>query len=202
MKVQGCILLAWRGIALAAAISIGVRCGTFDGRYRDEITFELLDVTVALKGSNNVVRCDGPVDDMDEHQAKLLEELGLAGHQVSMPNAARFGRTISLPLEGGGRCAFIWVLDDPDALTVVSRLNHEKFHALYALQPTSIDALNAKAGAMGYIIDLGAHDEELAATMVEVLTAYAGGNDVVVGTGRVMEAVALLQRSHLSVRSD
>lgn len=163
-----------------------------DSRYARQVVFQVFDVTIPL-AEGHYVRSDGAVDDVVKHTDELLEEIGRGGANVTLTNPARYGRQMCLTFENGDVCSFLWVQRDPDAQAVQGRLNHERYHALHALQPESIALLDRKAEELGYRLDLRSLDEELAATTVEVLTLYALGNPIVIGTGHVMESVEVLE---------
>lgn len=191
-----CLLLVLLGVGVVGCATAppSLDSGS-DTRYVRTIDFDGLNVSIPLQQESHVVRCDGAVDDVEAHTRTVLAELGLDAARVTMTNPGRFGRQVCLPLSDGRVCSFVWVLRDSDPAIVTARLNHEKFHSLCALEPASIPELNRAADAIGYRIDLGMLDEELAATTVEVLTHYAMGTPYVFGTGRVMEAVDVLDKA-------
>ena len=169
-----------------------------DDRYRRDIRFDDIAVTVELP-PNTYYRDDGPVADVVAHQRQLFEELSIHAPVIRYTNAATYGRCFAFTFAGGTRSAFAWVLrrDDPN-ITAISR-EHEKFHALANLAPELIPRLDAACRAKGFTLDLAALDEELAASVVEVLSLHLKGVALerIGGSENVVRAVALLTSSRV-----
>ena len=55
------------------------------------------------------------------------------------------------------------------------RIEHEKYHALYRLSPQHISSLSERIKQHGFDIDLHDYDEELSASIVEVLSFHLMG---------------------------
>jgi hypothetical protein len=172
-----------------------------DNRYSSAIDFEPLNITIPLKDKNTFIRIDKPVSDMDTHQKTILNELSIPLDKCRFhySNEAEHGRTITLYFGDGKKCSFIWVLENDSRLLLDACLNHEKYHALCKLAPESVSTLNSHIRTLGFSINLKDYDEELAATIIQILSINRSGIDLeeISGSGFVVQAVEILKKSQI-----
>lgn len=146
-----------------------------DDRYSREIIFDVIGVTVPIKQEDVFIRIEDPVSDVEKHQHVLLKELGVSPTNVWYSNPARHGRQMYLSFSDGKKCSFIWVLEHSDERITKIREEHEKYHALCRTSPEHISLLSEKIKQHGFDIDLYDYNEELAATIVEILSLHLMG---------------------------
>jgi hypothetical protein len=165
-----------------------------DGRYAQEIHFTALGVRVPLR-RNAYVRLDPPVADTVDHVRLLLRELGVTATNIAYSNPAKLGGQMHLRFRDGRECSFIWVRRDGDSRVTRSSLEHEKYHAVCRLAPEAIRSLSASISHLGFRLNLSDYDEELAATLIEILTLHLEGAplDDIHGLGLVEKAVQLIR---------
>lgn len=170
-----------------------------DERYLGSIDFAALDIAIPLDDKNTFIRIDEPVSDMDAYHETILTELSvpLKNCRFHYSNEAIHGRTMTLYFGDGKKCAFIWVADIENPIRLMSVLNHEKYHALCKLAPKNIDDLNDHVKTLGFSFNLRDYHEELAATLVEVLTFYCSEIDLgsISGSELVIQAVEILKKT-------
>lgn len=146
-----------------------------DGRYKQEIDFDIIGIQIPIKQENTFIRIDGSVSDIEKHQEVLLRELGIVPKNIIYTNPAENGRQLYLTFADGKRCSFIWVVKHSDDQVTQVRIEHEKYHALCRISPKDISLLSGKIKENGFNIDLRDYDEELSATVVEVLSLHLLG---------------------------
>lgn len=97
----------------------------------------------------------------------------------------------------GKECVFVWGAYANDPKITKARIEHEKYHAVSRLKPESIQLLSNRLAHFGFDLDLAHHDEELAATIVEVFSIHRDGVPLehLGGSDLVVEAVGLLKAS-------
>ncbi len=143
-----------------------------DSRYKQEIDFEIIGVKVSIKQDNIFIRIDGATSNVDEHQEVLLKELDIVPVNIVYTNPAAHGRQVYLTFADGKKCSFIWVLKHSDDRITRTRIEHEKYHALCRISPKDISLLSEKIKENGFNIDLCDYDEELAATIIQILRLH------------------------------
>ncbi len=148
---------------------------SIDHRYGRSIRFEPIGINIPITKDNAFLRVDDGVEDMDQHQADLFEELEIEPVKIVFTNPAAHGRQTFLKFADGKSCSFIWVQNSSDDRITRIRIEHEKFHALMRLMPEGVDILSARLKDRGFDIDLSDYDEELAATIVEILSLHLMG---------------------------
>jgi hypothetical protein len=192
------VFLAAIVAALAAAIDWEEKALPvlrLDGRYCTSIEFHTLGVTVPIGVARKYLRSDGLVNDLGLHQDELLRELSVRPNRIGYTNPASCGRTMVLGFAGNLQCAFVWAKCDRDSRIAAARLEHEKLHALIGLNRRALPilerAIEEKWGTMG----LSERDEELAATIIEVLSMRLQGVELetIGGSQLVVEARELLK---------
>ena len=146
-----------------------------DRRYKQEIDFDILGISIPIKRDSAFIRIDEPVADVNEHQRALLRELGVSSGKIVYSNPASHGRHMYLTFADGKTCSFIWVLKHPDDRITRIRIEHEKYHALCRISPKDISFLSEKIRQIGFHIDLRDYNEELSATIVETLCLHQLG---------------------------
>ena len=167
-----------------------------DERYQQEIVFGAFDIATRLP-ENHYVRIDRSVADVSIHQDELLKELGVTGAKIFYTNPATAGRCMHLKFGDGKECAFVWGAQANDPRITKARIEHEKYHAVSRLKPESIQQLSNHLAHLGFNLDLAQHDEELAATIVEVFSIHRDGVPLerLSGSDLGAEAVGLLKAS-------
>jgi hypothetical protein len=188
------LVLAGAGCTRAAEQKFDGHSLTIDNRYAQEIEFSALDARIPL-GPGAFLRVDDPVADTREHLRALVRELGLTGRGFSLTNPATNGMQVHLRFRDGKQCSFIWARRDPDSRLTVSRVEHEKYHALRRMAPNATSTLSAEVARLGFRLNLADYDEEFAATLIEVITLYRLGIslDEINGSGLIVKAVGLLR---------
>lgn len=148
-----------------------------DDRYKREVTFDFIGVTIALEKPETFVRIDGPVLDIDRHTQDILQELEVLSRNITYENPAEAyaGQHMHLSFDDGKKCSFIWFAKCPDDRLTHAVTEHEKFHALSHISPSGIIDLSNAIRQKGFNINLGDYDEELSATIVQVLSLYLQG---------------------------
>jgi len=172
-----------------------------DGRYSKEIRFDYLGVCIPL-ASNVYVRIDPPVTNTASYEEVLLRELGIGRHNIILTDPAESGRQTLLQFRDGKECHFIWVKSDMDKRIEKARFEHEKYHAAVTV-PEARRILSEKLSQMGFHLNLADYDEELGATLVEMVTLNREGVALkdIGGSELVVKAVRLL-RDEKPVASD
>lgn len=170
-----------------------------DDRYAKVIDFEPLDIVIPLVDTNTFIRIDNAVSNLDAHQETILNELSipLSKYHFHYSNEAKHGREMTLCFKDGKKCSFIWVPENDNPILSAASLNHEKYHALCKLSPESISILNGHIKTIGFFINLQDYDEELAATIIEILTINRSGVDLeqISGSELVTQAVEILKKA-------
>lgn len=146
-----------------------------DHRYKQEIDFDIIGMQIRIKQDSTFIRIDGSVSDIDKHQEVLLKELDIVPKNITYTNPSKNGRQLYLTFADGKTCSFIWVLKHSDDWITRIRIEHEKYHALCRISPKHISLLSEKIKENGFNIDLRDYDEELSATVVEILSLHLLG---------------------------
>lgn len=146
-----------------------------DERYQRSITFTGLGLSIPIRRENVFVRIDDPVDDVAEHQIRLHKELGYSPRSIKLSNPAQYGREMFLAFGDGKRCAFIWVKKDPNEIVTQGSIEHEKYHALCAIAREDIPLVSNRLQHLGFHVDLRDYDEELAASIIEIVSIHLRG---------------------------
>ncbi len=148
-----------------------------DVRYTQEINFTVIGANFSIKQKRAFLRVDDPVLNIERHQETLLSELGVLTRNFIYANPASnvTGRHVYLTFADGKSCSFIWAMKHADDRITRARIEHEKYHALHRLLPMNIPALSARIKRKGFNIDLNDYDEELSATVVEILSLHLLG---------------------------
>jgi hypothetical protein len=167
-----------------------------DSRYSQEIRFEALGVRIPL-ASNAFVRVDTLVGNTPAHVERLFRELAVANTNVSYTDSAEHGGEMHLRFGDGKECSFLWFRPDKDSRITQSRLEHEKYHAVYHLAPDAVHTLSARARELGFRLHLCDHDDEFGATLIELLSLHLGGIPLenLAGSELVEKALRLLRDS-------
>jgi len=170
-----------------------------DHRYERAISFELIGVDIPIKKENVFIRIDDPVEDIERHQTDLFRELGIEPLEIVYTNPAMHGRQVFLEFADGRKCSFIWVLKNSDDRITRIRTEHEKYHSLSKLAPEGIHILSTRLRNIGFDIDLSKHDEELAATIVEILSLHLMGVPLgeISGSELTVKAKEILTENHV-----
>jgi len=189
------LLLAGAGCSGSAEHGFHGDALKIDDRYAQVIEFVALDLRIHL-GRNAYVRVDAPVTNTVGHLEAVLGELGVTGKRV-YSNPADVGMQVHLRFRDGKECSFIWVRCNSDSRLVKASVEHEKYHALCRLKPKGVDAISSRLSELGFKVNLADLDEELAATVIEVLTLHREGIPLeeVDGSKMVVKAVDLLNAS-------
>jgi hypothetical protein len=168
-----------------------------DARYNRTITFEPIGITIPIKRRNVFVRIDDPVLDMDQRQQEILQELGITSANVRYSNSAIHGRSMHLTFVDGKQCTFIWVLERPDKRITQISFEHEKYHALCRVAPSGITPLSEAIQEKGFDIDLRDYNEELSASIVQIVSLHLLGVSLeeISGSDLVTKAREVLKRS-------
>jgi hypothetical protein len=168
-----------------------------DERYVQSIEFEVIGASIPIEQPGWYLRSDGVVPDVEAHQERLLTEVKVRPDKITYSNSAKYGREMTLKFDGGVRCAFIWVKEDTDPRINKIRLEHEKYHALARLNPEAVKSLSAAIRERGFDLDLEALEEELAASVVEILAFHIQGVELetIDGSEYVIQARDLLKHS-------
>jgi hypothetical protein len=189
------LLVAGAGCSGSAEHGLHGDALKIDDRYAQIIEFTALDFRIPL-GRNAYVRVDAPVTNTLEHLEAVLRELGVTGKRA-YSNPAEGGMQVHLRFRDGKVCSFIWVRRNSDPRLVKASVEHEKYHAVCRLKPKAIDAISARISELGFEVSLADHDEELAATVIEMLTLHREGIPLeeLHGSELVVKAVGLLKAS-------
>jgi hypothetical protein len=165
-----------------------------DSRYSRAIEFEKINCIIPLADDKSYFRDDGAVEDVKMHQQEVLQELSISDYRVYMTNEAKNGRQMFLKFKDGKKCAFIWALNDKDSRLVISRLNHEKYHVLCRMNPEGVLLLQQHIQKLGFSVNFKEYDEELSATIIEILTIHLSGTalEEIGGSQLVIEARNIL----------
>lgn len=147
-----------------------------DARYRRSIEFELLQLRVPLAAGRYFRDC-GIVESLEANQVKLFREVGLdpARVKVRYTNAASSGRTFELRFRNGPRVAFVAARRQDDARTSKAALEHERYHALSKLDEPALSRVHERVRDLGHDVPWTELDEELRATVVEVVALKQQG---------------------------
>jgi hypothetical protein len=168
-----------------------------DARYERSVEFPLLGLRVPL-GADFCVRYAGIVDDLDRCQHELLRDVGIDPANVTWAytNAATNGRTFALRFRNGVHAAFVMVRRQPDARLTSAVLEHERYHALAALDAASLPLVHERLAQLGFTVPWSELDEELRATVVEVVALHQQGIPLAAigGSELVVAALDLLRR--------
>ncbi|MBV9462802.1 MAG: hypothetical protein JO317_01110 [Verrucomicrobiae bacterium] len=167
-----------------------------DSRYKVVIDFNPIGATVRLP-PNEYFRSDGFVEDLDAQEASILSEIGVKDFTPSDANAAENGRSMCLEFDDGKKCSYAWCKKDTNLVFATARLEHEKYHSVIALNPAGVKDIEAAMQRRGFNVKLQGMDEELAATVVELLTVHLSGVklDELTGSELVVQAVDILRKS-------
>ena len=168
-----------------------------DDRYMRSVDFDAIGVSIPIHQQSYYLRSDGIVDNIEIHQKKILDEVGVADRNFSYSNPARNGRAMSLQFAGGKLCVFVWAKRHSDTKISKARLEHEKYHALIRLNPKGVDVLSNAIEQHGFGVDLKALDEETAATVIEILSIHLLGIELddIKGSEYVTKAIRILKES-------
>ena len=168
-----------------------------DDRYMRSVDFDAIGVSIPIHQQSYYLRSDGIVDNIEIHQKKILEEIGITDRNFSYSNPARNGRAMPLRFAGGKLCVFVWAKRHSDTKISNARLEHEKYHALIRLNPKGVDVLSSAMEQHGFGVDLKALDEETAATVIEILSIHLLGIELddIKGSEYVTKAVRILKES-------
>jgi len=183
-----------------------------DERYKREITFDNIGITIPIKRPGTFIRIDDPVSDMDVYQKELKSELGVFKEErikhsktKKHSSAVRRGSVMHLRFADGRECSFIWVLRQCNRLVDIC-LEHEKYHALCRTCPEGISDLSTAIAKKGFNLDLASYEEELSATIVEILSLHLQGVPLkeISGSVYVVQAVQILldNKSDKAIASD
>lgn len=168
-----------------------------DERYLRQLEFKFIGVTIPIVKDSVFVRIDPPVSNIEIHTEKLLTELGVDPKSIVYTNPALKGRAMHLRFSDGKECSFIWTLkeNDPKLTSVV--IEHEKYHALCRVAQESVDKLSRAIREKGFELDLTDYEEELSATLVEILSLHLQGLPLedISGSEYVIRAVEILKKN-------
>ncbi len=144
-----------------------------DGCLR-KIDFEELGVSIFLGNSANF-KDYGVAENLNEKEALIKKELGLDQAAIKFNNTASTGRHIMVKSADGEKTSCVWIKKMSDKRLEASTLNHEKFHALKSLFPEGVIFLSRELRKEGYNLSLEFYDEELAASIVEIISLHKQG---------------------------
>jgi hypothetical protein len=193
-------LVRWLGFSLVVACQAQMARPLptleLDARYAHEIEFDVIGLVVPLR-AGQYLRNDGAVQDVFAHTDVILDEVGIKNASLKLSNPARFGRQMRLQFAAGESCSFIWIIASGDERAELARLQHEKYHALCALQPAAVEQLSRRVQELGFELDFGAHDEEFGARLVEVLSLHLNGArlEFIIGASDTKDAVDAIRAS-------
>ena len=153
--------------------------------------------------SNVYIRIDPPVANTASYTKVLLRELGIGRYKIKLSDPAEKGRQMFLRFRDGKECHFIFVKSDMDTRIEKARLEHEKYHAAFTV-PETKRILSAKLSQMGFRLNLADYDEELGATLIEIVTLHREGVALktISGSELVEKAVRLLGSCDTVPRKD
>ena len=193
----GCLLLLvasgceedWDGSIAAPAPSRtdfdGARAGAeeihaapkldIDDRYSREIVFKEIGVTIPIERNDVYVRIDEPSEDIDEHLHELLKELGVHGAKIHNQDPTHSGRTIHLTFGDGRECSFVFIRRHAEEGYDRMVYEHEKYHALCRTAPGKLPLLEQAIRKKGFNVELPTCDEELGATIMQILALHLTG---------------------------
>ena len=172
-----------------------------DHALEPSIVFEELGVTIPLDDPRDHYRNDRLVDDLERHQTGVVAEFGLGDRGMDYTNAAIHGRTLTwTDVDGAWAICFALAADD-DRLAQ-ARIAHEQVHALTYLAPERLGELFRAIEERGFEVDWGAHDEELRATLVEIVTilGYGVSLDDLSGSELLVRGVEVLRAARGDAR--
>jgi len=181
-------------ICSCANVWTGAPIWNMDNRYANQIVFDVLNVTIPCETNKCYFRSDGVVDDIVAHTDTVITELGLDPNSIVYEGSGRkeHGRQMGINVGDGRYISIIWVERNKDKKLELACLQHEKYHALCSLNPKGVDELSARINELGYKLDLSQYEEELSATIVQVLSIYLLGDKFVTGSPKVREAVKII----------
>lgn len=168
-------------------------------QYSREITFDIIGVNFPIKQNNVYIRIDEPVEDVNKYQHILFKEIGVSSDNTIYTNPAKNGRQVFLTFADGRKCSFIWVLKHKDERITQTRIEHEKFHALKRVSPEDIYLLSESIKKRGFNIELNKYEEELDASIIEILSLHLLGVplDQISGSEYIEQSVEILSANHI-----
>lgn len=146
-----------------------------DDRYRRVIEFKEIGVKIPIERSDVYVRIDEPCEDLDGHLHELLEELGVRNAKIHNQDPTSSGRTMHLSFGDGKECSFVFIRHHEEEGYDRMVYEHEKYHALCRTVAEKLTLLEDAILQKGFNLELSAYDEELGATIVQILALHLTG---------------------------